>query len=317
MDFNLHGSDKPPKRGSPDSFGYDDHSPNTDDFLHQPHHKMNTSDDFEHIHSDKLLDTDYDLLGTSGVNAPQTTQSSKKQNLIDDFSFNDNGSPNFGTPAHHKTATIDFMQAERGGPFDAPKVDSFSTAFNTAPPAAVPPPSPPKKTSSLLEGIEDDYMNPYATSMKPEPIIPSEKDILKDIEEPEIRMKTPDLFYDEISPAIHQAEMQKIPDFGARPVKPVDPPPPAPTPARRDESPAPPLVSESVKRVEPVEQPKKVEPKPEPVKPVEQPKKIEPIAPKAEPAKKPEAAVRKTKEQLTSAEEIFCRFGLGKFFPFF
>lgn len=328
MDFDLHGSDKPPKRGSPDSFGYDDHSPNSDDLLKQPHHKMNTSDDFEHIHSDKLLDTDYDLLNNSSVNAPPPTkQPLQQQNLIDDFPFS--------SSAHHKAATMDFMQAERGGLPEVQKTEVFSSPFNSAPS----PPTNPRKNSGSLYDMEDNYMNPYASSNKSESVISSNKDVLKDIEEPELRTKTPDLFHDDIAPAVHKIEMQKIPDFSDEPVKPEKISPPAPVPAPRDESPIPHFVPEPIKSVKEPE-PLKPEPlKPQPiiqetVKPVElppqqkqhierpkvePPKKPEPkveppkiAEPKIEPAKKPEAAVRKTKQELTSAEEMFCRYGLGK-----
>lgn len=325
MDHDFHGtsSSKPLKRDSPDSLGYGDHSPNADDILRQPHHKMNTSDDFEHIHSDKLLDTDYDLLGSSSIHAPPATNKpSQAQNLIDDFSFNEGGSPTFGTPIHHKTATTNFLEGERGGGlYSESNFDSFNSAFGTpavkpaAPAPAMPPPSPPKAAASLLDDIQDDYLNPYATGKKPDEFKLSDDELItQDIEQPKLRTKTPDLFHEQIAPVIHQQEIQKVPDFAARPKPPVDqpPPPPVPAPAPRDESPVPPIPRpEPVKAFEP---PKKVEAskaeliKPEPVRPVEPPKKVEP---KMETVKKPEAAIRKTKEQITGAEEIFYRYGLG------
>ena len=307
MDFDSHQSAGKPKETG--DIGLDDHSPN-DDFspLQQKHHGMSSSDDFEHINDD------YDLLGSSMVNAPApvSAPSSGQQNLLDfslpdankdfgrdnDFDFNE--SPKLGTTQDnspiasfgfdHKAATIDFMQAERN---EAPPVVKSEPKFESAPSAAPTKPLPPTPeptttttSSSILDEIEDDYLNPYAASKSQERFISSE-DLLREpdlMKEPaEARNATPDFF----EPAKQHFE-EKVS---------AAPKPAASAPPATDFSPS---VFKLEEPIKPAEVPKPI---------VVEPSKVEEI----KPAKKPEPVSSKPKEQITAAEEIFCRIGLGKF----
>lgn len=287
MDFDF-SSEEPKKSG----FGFSDHSPNNAGGISPPGLGLSSSDDFEHISGDKLLDNDYDLLGSSLINAPSTNfgTTSDKQNLLDGFSFTEtakesdfgfDSSPKFGSPAHQKTSTIDFMQAERNEPPPLP---------NEAP---LKPSAPATVSSSLLDEIEDDYLNPYAAKKQSAPVASAQhwdKDSDDDFGK---RTPSPDPFV-QTRTALDQQQSRA-----------AAAPPPVSAPA-----PAKPLEPEVIIKPIPVEAPKKQE------KPIEVPKpKVEEVKPikKPEPAQKAASSSSSSSTAgLTAAEEIFCKIGLGE-----
>lgn len=289
MDFDF-SSEKPKKEEY--QFGSHDHSLNADGLSPQGSQGLSTSDDFEHISGDKLLDTDYDLLGSSMINAPPAenlSSSTAKSNILDGFSFTEpkyddfgfDSSPKFGTPAHQKTSTIDFMQAERAEPPPLPK---HAPLIPSAP-----------APSSLLDEIEDDYLNPYATKKVSEPVAASKPWDNKDSDEEfDNRSHSPDPF--QKAHKTFDSDAWAQPE-APPPIKPLEPVKPVEKPVAK------PLEPEVIIKPAPVQPvPKKEE------KPVEIPKpKVEEV----KPAKKPEP-INKSKEQLTTAEEMFCKIGLGE-----
>lgn len=296
MDFDWDQAAESPKKEETEKnkgklvSGFPDHSldmdtSGKDDFLHhhQPHMGPSASDDFEHIISgEKVLDTDEYLIGNSFVSPPEIS-SRDSQNLLDGFSFTEakaHDDIGFGSPAHQKTATIDFMQAERHFEPLIPKTEPISTP--TAPPAA----------SSILDEIEDDYLNPYATTKVQDKFISSE-DLLDDFKEP--RTQIPESLIESSTrkigeTAVAAASSISAAAFDAEPLKPLEP-----------------LVPVQCEPVKPAEVPKKEEKKVEKLAPEPQPKQEE-----VKPAKKAEIAT-KSKESMIAAEEMFCKIGLGKF----
>lgn len=294
MDFDF--SSEEPKKGG---IGFSDHSPNNAGGISPPGLGLSSSDDFEHISGDKLSDNDYDLLGSSLINAPSTNigATSDKQNLLDGFSFTEttkesdfgfDSSPKFGSPAHQKTSTIDFMQAERNEPPPLPKQ------------APLKPSSSVTVSSSLLDEIEDDYLNPYAAKKQSAPILSAAQQQWDKDSDDEFGKRTPspDPFV-QTRTALEQQQNR------AAVVPPVSEPSAL--------APVKPLEPEVIVKPTPVEAPKK------PEKPIEVPKpKVEEVKPVKKPEPGPKASSSSTssssssKVGLTAAEEIFCKIGLGE-----
>lgn len=152
--------------------------------------------------------------------------------------------------------------------------------MNAAPPAPpiqteTPPPIAPMKTS-IYDDLENDYLNPYASAKSNEKFISSE-DLLTDFKDvaAEARTNTPDFFKE----PVESFDKPKETVLQAQPIipKPVQVAPPAPKPVEIKKE-----ISHS-----------KVEEIPEVVK---------------------AAAKPKQKEEMISAEEMFYKIGLGKFF---
>lgn len=299
MDFDFSAEET--KKDTRSGFGFNDHSPNTGGGISPPGYGTSGSDDFEHISSDKLLDTDYDLLGSSMINAPSTNLSggrdaADKQNLLDGFSFTESkqdsdfgfdSSPKFGSPAHQKASTIDFMKAERSEP----------------PPLPSQPPNLQKK-SSLLDDIEDDYMNPYATKKTADPLLTSswQRDADADADDDFGGKRTP-------SPDPFVQTRNAVEQLQQREQEPVVKPAPVVAPVR-------PVEVAPVAPVKPILEPEVIKPV---VKPVEEPKKIEKpvevVKPAAAVFKKPDTpkASSSSSAGLTTVEELFCNIGLGEY----
>lgn len=294
MDFDFSSEER--KKESHGEYGFDDHSPNAGGTSPQGL-GMSASDDFEHISGDRLLDTDYDLLGSSMIKAPSTElASSDKQNLLDGFSFTEpkrddfgyDSSPKFGSPAHQLSSTVDFMRAERNEPPLLP----------SQPPTNIP------KSSSLLDEIEDDYLNPYGAQKSEPPQLTSSWQ--KDDDGFGKRTPSPDPFEqtrDAIEKQQHSQQQQERKQQ-QQPIQPVEEPAKAP------------IVVVPAKILEP----EKVI-KPTPVKSVEESKKIEKpievVKSNVEQTKQKKAEVKPSASSsstvgLTAAEEIFCKIGLGE-----
>lgn len=277
-----------------------DHSPNKipthDDFLSSAAKISNSADDFEHIGS--KIDAEYDLLD-GGFNQGYKTNE-KAADLLGEFKSNvpaatKNVDP-FDSFSNKKESTMDFMAAERN---HVPRMNASPPAPPVVP-AEVPP--APLKTS-IYDELENDYLNPYASTKNNEKFISSE-DLLsdfKDVAADTARTHTPDFFKEPEETFDKPKETVVL----AQPIipKPVPVDVPAPKPAPVD-VPAPKPVPAVVPAPKPVEVKKeishsKVEDIPEPVK-----------------ATKP-----KQKEAMISAEEMFYKIGLGewdfRFYNFF
>lgn len=308
MDFDF--SSEEPKKETHTGFGFTDHSPNSPQGI-----GMSLSDDFEHISGDKLLDTDYDLLGSSMINAPAANQSGSgdKQNILDGFSFTEpkqsdfdyDSSPKFGSPAHQKASTIDFMHAERNQPPPLPKDVPVKTNV------------PPVTSSSWLEDIEDDYLNSFAAKKTVEPVKPPSNvwDKDSDDEYGGKRTPSPDPF---VQPRkVVQPVLAEPSAPVTAPSAPVLTPAPVPTPVQVQAPIQPPIQAPTqAPPPVPVSVPSKPL-EPSPVKPVEVPKKEEkPKVEEVKPITKPQPVARanpSTSTGLTTAEEIFCKLGLGEY----
>lgn len=251
-----------------------DHSPN----------KIQTHDDIlssaakisnpadDFEHIGSKIDAEYDLLD-SGFNHGYKTNETAAD-LLDDFKSNI-------PPA---------MKADNVDPFDVFNKTKESTMdfmaaernhvprMNASPPAPpvvpVEVPSAPMKTS-IYDDMENDYLNPYSSTKNNEKFISSE-DLLSDFKEvaAEARTNTPDFFKEPLESFDKPKETVVL----AQPIipKPVEVVTPAPVP-------------------KPVEIKKEISHS-----------KVEDIL---EPVK---VAKPKQKEEMISAEEMFYKFGLGK-----
>lgn len=299
----------------------------------------NSSDDFEHIIHDKI-DSDFDLLGGPPTSPPFSLSGESAQidliagdNKFDDFA-------SFGTPkkstndfdllssANKAAATIDFMAAERNGPPAKAPVPAPIKPVVVAEPLAPSPvpiniqpilpepiaaavaPAQPESISAaplkptIYDEIENDYLNPYASTKNNEKFISSE-DLIGDFkdedDEPisivESRNKTPDLFKDTNASAslnaarTHDSDDDEIPAPAPKPIEP-----------------------EVLIKPAPVEQPKPVVEKPDVIH--SKVEEIKPIKPSGPPPAIPTKAPAK-RVQMISAEEIFYKIGLGKYTFFF
>lgn len=249
-----------------------DHSPSKipthDDILSSNVKISSPADDFEHIGS--KIDSEYDLLDGGFNDAFKSNPTAV--DLLDDFKGNKLPSTKadnidiFDSFNKAKESTLDFMAAER----------SLGPRMNASPPA--PPvqtelPSAPLKTS-IYDELENDYLNPYASTKANEKFISSE-DLLSDFKEvvAEARTNTPDFFKE---PLDFDKPKENI--FAAAPLT------PKPVPVQ-----APPIK-------------KPVEIKPEVIH-----SKVEEIAEVVK------SVQPKQKEEMISAEEMFYKIGLGKF----
>lgn len=273
---------------SGDNLGKKDHSPNKipthDDILSSAAKISNSADDFEHIGS--KIDSEYDLLDGGFNHAFKSNETAA--DLLSDFKTNQDFLPPtkndnidaFDSFNKAKESTMDFMAAER----------SHVPRMNASPPAppvqAEAPPSAPMK-ASIYDDLENDYLNPYASTKSNEKFISSE-DLLSDFKdvaaEADARTNTPDFFKEPVE--IFDKPKETV--LQAQPIipKPVQVAPPVPKPVQV----APPV-------------PKPVEIKQEVIH-----SKVEEIVPEVIKAAKP-----KQKEEMISAEEIFYKIGLGKF----
>lgn len=258
-----------------------DHSPNKipthDDFLSSAAKISNPADDFEHIGS--KIDSEYDLLDGGFNHGFRTNETAA--DLLGDFKSNADFLPPTKTDnadvfdAFNKTkeSTLDFMAAER----------SHVPRMNASPPAPPVPiqaevPTAPMKTS-IYDDLENDYLNPYASTKSNEKFISSE-DLLSDFKEvaAEARTNTPDFFKE----PVESFEKPKETVLQAQPI--------IPKPVVQV---APPVVS----------------------KPVEIKKEV--VHSKVEEIPSVKAAKPKQKGEMISAEEMFYKIGLGEFFFIF
>ncbi|XP_037025302.1 reticulon-1 isoform X1 [Bradysia coprophila] len=255
-----------------------DHSPNKipthDDFLSSAAKISNPADDFEHIGS--KIDAEYDLLDGGFNHGYKTNETAA--DLLGDFKSNippavntDHVDP-FDSFNKTKESTMDFMAAERN---HVPRMNASPPAPPVVP---VEVPSAPMKTS-IYDELENDYLNPYASTKNNEKFISSE-DLLSDFKDvaAEARTITPDFFKEPV-------ESFDKPKVVVLPVQPVIPKPVQVTPAPVPKPVAPVEIKKEISH-------SKVEDIPEPVK-----------------ATKP-----KQKEEMISAEEMFYKFGLDAWF---
>lgn len=253
-----------------------DHSPNqipTHDDILSSAAKI-SADDFEHIGS--KIDAEYDLLDGGFKNELKSNETAA--DLLSDFKVDKDFLPPaksdnvdvFDSFNKTKESTMDFMAAERS---HVPRMN----ASPPAPPVQAEIPSAPLKTS-IYDDLENDYLNPYASTITNEKFISSE-DLLSDFKEvaAEARTNTPDFFKE----PLESFEKPKEIVLQAQPIipKPVQVAPPVPKLVEIKQE-----VSHS-----------KVEEIPEVVK----------------------AAKPKHKEEMISAEEMFYKIGLGECFVFF
>lgn len=307
MDFNFGSA-------APAADKKDDHSPIDAFGSGEPFTTGRVSaDDFEHITDEHKLDSDF------VVPAPTTTTASADVHKTHDkepVHFDDvytdvkhDVEDLFGSHGHKAKSTVDFMAAER--------------SFMSAPPPPVP---EPKKVASIYDEIEDDYLNPYASTAalpaaaqkNTEQFISSE-DLLGDFKESEgSRSETPELikesFEKKEEPSSWAAQKPVEPEEEKPIVKPIV--------EERVEEPtkieAVPIVAVPIVAAPApvVKQPEITKPEPKVVEVVEQPKPVvkapEVKAPAVVPA--PVAPAKKPTEQMIAAEEIFCKIGLDTWF---
>lgn len=251
-----------------------DHSPNKipthDDILSSATKISNSADDFEHIGS--KIDSEFDLLDGGFNRAFKSNETA--DDLLGDFKANKDFPPPlksdnvdaFDSFNKAKESTMDFMAAERS---HIPRMN----ASPPAPPVQAEVPSAPMK-ASIYDDLENDYLNPYASTKNNEKFISSE-DLLSDFKEvaAEARSNTPDFFKEPVE-SFHSEPKETV--IQAQPIipKPIQVTPPAPKPVEIKQE-----VSHS---------------------------KVEEI-PEVKKAVKP-----KQKEEMISAEEMFYKIGLGE-----
>lgn len=267
---------------SGDNFGKKDHSPNKipthDDILSSAAKISNPADDFEHIGS--KIDSEYDLLDTGFTHSSKSNETAA--DLLSDFKSNKDvlqpmKSDNFDmfdSFNKAKESTMDFMAAERS---HVPRM----MASPPAPPVHTDLPSAPiPMKTSIYDDLENDYLNPYASTKDSEKSISSE-DLLSDFKDvaADIRTNTPDFFKE----PLESFDAPKETILQAQPIipKPVQVAPPVQKPVEIKAE-----ISHS-----------KVEEIPE--------------------VKVKQATKPKQKEEMISAEEMFYKIGLGEFIYFY
>jgi len=261
---------------SGDKHAKKDHSPSNisthDDILSSAAKISIPADDFEHIGS--KIDSEYDDLLDGGFNEPFKSNQTGAD-LLADFTANKDFLPSMKTDNNDmfdsfnktKESTMDFMAAER----------SHVPRMNTSPPA--PPvqtelPSAPMKTS-IYDDLENDYLNPYASTKTNEKFISSE-DLLSDFKDVAAEART------------------KTPDFYKEPVETFEKPKETVVHAQ-------PLIPKPVQVTPPVQKPVEIKQEVSHSKVEEIPEVIKSVKPKQ-------------KEEMISAEEMFYKIGLGKLF---